>query len=148
MNKYLNQGASSLCFLNTRHVDSLAHWLGITYTAVGPDFIIGEMPVDDRTRQPHGVLHGGASIALAETLGSVASSLLVDYDENIRVLGVEVSGSHVRAVSSGRVIGICKALKLGRTMHFWQIDVRDQEWRLCCAARLTVFVNRPAAGGS
>ena len=146
--KHLNQGAHSLSGLNARHVDSLGHFMGITFTAIGPDFIMGEMPVDERTRQPYGLLHGGASIVLAETLGSTGSGLLVDFDESTRIMGVEVSGSHVRGVSSGKVTGICKALKLGRNMHFWQIDVRDQEWRLCCAARLTVFVNRPAAGGS
>lgn len=142
----LSQCPVNLNALNVRSYSTLSHLMGIKFTAIGPDFIMGEMPVDERTRQPYGVLHGGASIVLAETLGSIASGLLANLDEDVRILGIEVSGSHVRAVSGGIVTGICKALKLGRTMHFWQIDVRNQDWQLCCAARLTVNVSRRPAG--
>lgn len=142
---YLSQCTVSLSAINIRSYSTLSHWLGITFTAIGPDFVIGQMPVDERTRQPYGVLHGGASIVLAETLGSIGSGLMVNFDEDVRILGIEVSGSHVRAVSSGVVTGICRALKLGRTMHFWQIDIRDQDLQLCCAARLTVNISRRSA---
>lgn len=114
--------------------------LGIRITAVGPDFICGEMPVDERTQQPFGILHGGASIVLAETLGSWASFLVACDDPGARVAGVEVSGSHVWSVSSGVVTGIARPVRLGRSLHFWRIDVRDQDDNLVCSAKLTVKV--------
>lgn len=119
--------------------------LGIRITAVGPDFICGEMPVDERTQQPFGILHGGASIVLAETLGSWASYLLACDSADARVAGIEVSGSHVRSVSSGVVTGIARPVRLGRSLHFWRIDVRDQDDRLCCSAKLTVQVGSTTA---
>ncbi len=119
--------------------------VGIRITAVGPDFICGEMPVDERTRQPFGILHGGASIVLAETLGSWASYLVVCDDPSARVAGIEVSGSHVRSASSGVVTGIARAVRLGRSLHFWRIDVRDQEDNLVCSAKLTVKVDSGSA---
>ena len=149
MNKYLSQCDTNLGALNERSQDCLPHLLGVRFTAIGPDFIIGEMPVNERTRQPHGLLHGGASIVLAETLGSAGSTLLVMHEEGTRVVGVEVSGSHLRGVRDGKVTGVCRALKLGRTMHFWQINIYDQEWQLCCSARLAVNVSRgPVSAGS
>lgn len=150
MKKYLSQCDTNLVALNIRSRNTLSHLLGVTFIAVGPDFIIGEMPVDDRTRQPFGLLHGGASIVLAETLGSVGSTLLAGQEEGTRVVGVEVSGSHLRGVRSGKVTGVCKALKLGRNMQFWQIHVYDEEWQLCCSARLAVNVSHgpvPAGAG-
>jgi uncharacterized protein (TIGR00369 family) len=86
------------------------------------------------------VLHGGASIVLAETLGSLASFLIASDDPGARVAGIEVSGSHVWSVRSGVVTGIARPVRLGRSLHFWRIDIRDQENNLCCAARLTVKV--------
>jgi 1,4-dihydroxy-2-naphthoyl-CoA hydrolase len=115
--------------------------LGIRITAVGPDFICGEMPVDKRTQQPFGVLHGGASIVLAETLGSFASYLVCSDDPAARVAGVEVSGSHVWSVRSGTVTGVARPVRLGRSLHFWRIDIRDQDNNLCCSAKLTVKVD-------
>jgi 1,4-dihydroxy-2-naphthoyl-CoA hydrolase len=115
--------------------------LGIRISAVGPDFICGEMPVDERTQQPFGVLHGGASIVLAETLGSWASYLVACDNPNARVAGIEVSGSHVRSVSSGTVTGTARPVRLGRSLHFWRIDIHDQENNLCCSAKLTVKVS-------
>ena len=120
----------------------MAGLLDIRITAVGPDFIMGDMPVDKRTLQPMGLLHGGASITLAETLGSIASWTLVRGEAGARVAGIEVSGSHVKAARSGRVTGICRPLKLGRTLHFWRIDISDEAGDLCCSARLTVSVSR------
>lgn len=114
--------------------------LGIRIIAIGPDFICGEMPVDERTRQPFGILHGGASIVLAETLGSWASYMIASDDPEARVAGIEVSGSHVRAVSSGVVTAVARPVRLGRSVHFWRIDIHDQENNLCCSAKLTVKV--------
>jgi len=114
--------------------------LDIKIVAVGPDFICGEMPVDERTQQPFGILHGGASIVLAETLGSWASYLVASDKPGARVAGIEVSGSHVWSVRSGKVIGVARPVRLGRSLHFWRIDIRDQDNKLCCSAKLTVKV--------
>ena len=116
--------------------------LGIQITAAGPDFVCGEMPVDHRTVQPFGLLHGGASISLAESLGSYASYALISDEESTRVAGIEVSGSHVKSVRSGIVTGICRPVSLGRTVHVWRIMIRDQQGRLNCAANLTVKISR------
>ena len=124
--------------MNQRIRRGIERVLGIRLTAVGPDFICGEMPVDERTQQPFGVLHGGASIVLAETLGSWASYLVASDDPAVRVAGIEVSGSHIRSVRSGTVTGVARPLRLGRSLHFWRIDIRDQENKLCCSAKLTV----------
>jgi 1,4-dihydroxy-2-naphthoyl-CoA hydrolase len=148
MNPYLSQAPFSLVDMNRRCDAGIERVLGIRLTAVGPDFICGEMPVDERTCQPFGILHGGASIVLAETLGSLASWLLVCDDAGARVAGIEVSGSHVRSVRSGTVCGICRPVRLGRSLHFWRIDVYDEAGNLCCAAKLTVKVDPGAGRGS
>ena len=142
LNKYLNQGDIDLAVLNHHSQGSMPGHLGIRFTAIGPDFIIAEMPVDGRTRQPFGLLHGGASIVLAESLGGVASNLLAGFGTDTQAVGVEVSGSHLRGVRDGKVIGICRALKTGRSMHFWRIDIIDEQGQLICSARLTVHVSR------
>lgn len=126
--------------MNQKIMAGIERVLGIRITAVGPDFICGEMPVDERTHQPFGVLHGGASIVLAETLGSWASYLVVCESPGARVAGIEVSGSHVWNVSSGVVTGVARPLRLGRSIHFWRIDIRDEDGNLCCSAKLTVKV--------
>lgn len=116
--------------------------LGIQVTAIGPNIICGEMPVDERTRQPFGLLHGGASIVLAESLGSYASYLLTNDEDGTRVAGVEVSGSHLKAVRDGRVLGECRPVNLGRSLHVWRILIRDENGDLNCAANLTVKISR------
>jgi len=126
--------------LNLQCQKGIERVLGIRITAMGPDFLCGEMPVDERTQQPFGVLHGGASIVLAETLGSLASFLAASDRPGTRVAGIEVSGSHVWSVNSGIVTGIARPVRLGRSLHFWRIDVRDQDRNLCCSARLTVKI--------
>lgn len=131
--------------MNHRIQTGIERVLGIRITSVGPDFICGEMPVDERTHQPFGVLHGGASIVLAETLGSWASYLIVSDDPGARVAGIEVSGSHVWSVRSGVVTGVARPVRLGRSLHFWRIDIRDQENNLCCSAKLTVKVSGSGA---
>ena len=147
MNQYISQAPVSLVQMNNRMGAGIERVIGIRITAVGPDFICGEMPVDERTRQPFGILHGGASIVLAETLGSWASYLVVCDDPSARVAGIEVSGSHVRSVSSGVVTGIARAVRLGRSLHFWRIDVFDEEDNLVCSAKLTVKVGIGSESG-
>jgi len=144
VNQYISQAPVSLVQMNQRMHVGIERVLGIRITAVGPDFICGEMPVDERTQQPFGVLHGGASIVLAETLGSWASYLVACDDPAVRVAGIEVSGSHVWSVSSGMVTAVARPVRLGRSLHFWRIDVHDQENRLCCSAKLTVKVGGSA----
>jgi len=139
---YLSRACPSLHGLQDALADTAASWLDIRYTAVGPDFLCAEMPVDERTRQPHGLLHGGVSMVLAETLGSVASHLLV-RDQGGRGAGIEVGGSHVRPATTPIVTGICRPVRIGRNLHFWHIEVRDANGLLCCNARLTVAVKWP-----
>jgi 1,4-dihydroxy-2-naphthoyl-CoA hydrolase len=149
LSHYISQAPLNLVQMNRRLSGGIERVLGIRLTAVGPDFVCGEMPVDERTQQPFGILHGGASIVLAETLGSWASWLVCSDDPATRVAGIEVGGSHVRAVRSGTVTGVARPVRLGRSLHFWRIDIRDQDGELCCAAKLTVKVDRgPSNAGS
>jgi len=97
------------------------------------------MPVDERTRQPYGILHGGASVALAETLGSTAAGLVVDPDK-YRVVGQEINANHVRAISDGFVIGTARPHHVGRRSHVWEIRITDEQERLVCISRITMFV--------
>jgi len=145
LNKYISQASVSLPQLNHVSRRGIERVLGIQITAVGPDFICGEMPVDERTQQPFGILHGGASIVLAETLGSLASFLVTRDDPRARVAGIEVSGSHVWSARSGHVIGVARPVRLGRSLHFWGIDIRDPSDNLVCSARLTVTVSQSGA---
>jgi len=141
LNEYISQAPLNLVQMNRRNNIGIEQVLGIRITAVGPDFVCGEMPVDERTRQPFGVLHGGASIVLAETLGSWASYLLTADQPGARVAGIDVSGSHLKSVSSGFVTAVARPLRLGRSLHFWAIDIRDQAGDLSCSARLTVKIS-------
>ncbi|MCB1845562.1 MAG: hotdog fold thioesterase [Halioglobus sp.] len=111
---------------------------GIEFIEIGPDFLIARMPVEARTHQPFGLLHGGMSCVLAETMGSTGSYLAID-DQSLPV-GTDINASHVRGVKSGWVTGIARPIKLGRRMHFWAIDISDDESRRVCAARLTVAI--------
>jgi uncharacterized protein (TIGR00369 family) len=128
----------SLTALNALSENTLIAHLGITYTEIGDDFIKAVMPVDHRTQQPFGVLHGGASAVLAETIGSLAGYLTVDEDKIC--VGVELNASHLRSVTEGMVTGIAKVVRIGRTLQVWQIDITDQADRLICSSRLTVSV--------
>jgi 1,4-dihydroxy-2-naphthoyl-CoA hydrolase len=111
--------------------------LGIELVEQGDDFLRGRMPVDARTHQPYGLLHGGASVALAETLGSFAGGLCV---EDARVVGIEINANHLRAVTEGWVIGTARPLHLGRSTQVWEIRIEDEDGRLVCVSRLTLVV--------
>lgn len=124
--------------LNHRSRGTLVEHLGMRVTAINDDSLEGVMPVDDRTRQPFGLLHGGASVALAETLGSLAGYLCTRGKQ--RVVGMEINANHVRAVQQGEVRGVCRAVHLGRTHQVWQIDIFGPDNRLCCTSRLTTAV--------
>lgn len=118
---------------------SLPTHLGIEFTEIGADFVRGRMPVDDRTRQPYGILHGGASVALAETLGSTGAGLAVDRSK-YRCVGQEINANHVRAVKEGFVIGTARPLHIGRRSHVWEIRITDEQDRLVCISRITMAV--------
>lgn len=132
----------SLADINARGVGCMIEHLGIRFTALHDDALEARMPVDARTRQPFGLLHGGASAVLAETLGSMAGYLCTQSDETL--VGLEINANHLRAVREGEVRGRCRPLHLGRTHQVWQIDIYDDADRLCCSSRLTTSV-RPGA---
>ncbi len=113
--------------------------LGIEFTEVGDDFLNARMPVDRRTVQPEGLLHGGASAALAETIGSVAANLCVDHTKRVCV-GLEINANHIRSVRSGYVHGHCRPLHLGQSTQVWEIEIRDEQQKLVCVSRLTMAV--------
>lgn len=125
--------------INERSKGTLKEHLGIEITALGEDWIEGRMPVDHRTIQPMGLLHGGASVALAETLGSIASFLCIDSQAQAAV-GLEINANHIRAAKSGFVIGRAEALHLGRSTHVWEIKIRSEDGKLVCVSRLTVAI--------
>jgi 1,4-dihydroxy-2-naphthoyl-CoA hydrolase len=125
--------------LNTMAKGTMMEAIGIEFTETGTDYLCASMPVDHRTVQPMGLLHGGASAALAETLGSMGSSLLVDINTH-NVSGIEVNANHLRAVREGKVHGKATIIHKGRTQHVWSIEIKDDTGRLVCAARLTVLV--------
>ena len=125
--------------LNSFRQDNLGGLLGIRFTEVGDDFIAAEMPVDHRTKQPYGLLHGGASCVLAETLGSVASAMFVDL-EHFNCVGIEINANHIKSVKEGKVIGKASPIHLGSSTHVWDIRIVDEYNKLVCVSRLTVAV--------
>ena len=134
------QQAFTLEGLNNTNANTLGATLGMEWTDYGEDYLTLRMPVDHRTHQPMGLLHGGASAALAETLGSVASVLVQPADAMRPIVGLELNCSHLRAVRSGFVYGTVRAHRVGRTVHVWDITIRDEQDRKVCVSRLTVLV--------
>ncbi|HET9190550.1 MAG TPA: hotdog fold thioesterase [Rudaea sp.] len=124
---------------NALNRDTMMQAIGIVFTEVGDDFLRATMPVDTRTHQPYGLLHGGASVALAETLGSAAGMMLVDPAREI-VVGIEINANHLRGVKSGNVTGTARALHIGRSTQVWEIRIEDEGQRLVCISRLTLAV--------
>ena len=110
--------------------------IGIEFTDIGEDYLAAKMPVDYRTTQPLGLLHGGASVALAESLGSMATYLCLDT-EKLYCVGLEINANHIRSVKDGYVYGIAKPLHMGRNTHIWEIKITDQDKKLICVSRLT-----------
>lgn len=130
----------SLDTMNRMSKNTLMQTLDITFTEAGEDYIVATMPVDHRTHQPMGLLHGGASAALIETIGSLGSALLCDLSKEHPV-GVEVNANHVGGVKSGLVKGIGKLVHGGKRSHVWQVDIFSEETqKLICTGRLTVLI--------
>lgn len=125
--------------LNRYQQQTLVSHLGIRYTEVGEDYLRGTMPVDARTKQPAGILHGGASASLAETLGSTGANLVVDRETTLCV-GLELNCNHIRAVREGQVTGTARPLHIGGTTQVWEIKIADDQDRLVCVSRITMAV--------
>lgn len=129
---------SSLEALNAQSRGTAMEPLGIVFTEMGPDWLRATMPVDARTRQPYGLLHGGASVLLAETIGSSAGMLCVGEGEGC--VGIEINANHLRGVRDGLVTGTARPLHVGRQTQVWEIRIEDERQRLVCVSRLTLAV--------
>jgi 1,4-dihydroxy-2-naphthoyl-CoA hydrolase len=132
-------GSPKLLDLEWMNENTLAQSLDIRVTEIGKDFLKGTMPVNNKTKQPFGLLHGGASVALAETLGSIASWLAVNRELFIGV-GIEVNANHIKAVTSGMVTAICKQLHVAGKNHVWDIKIYNEQEELTCISRLTCAI--------
>jgi uncharacterized protein (TIGR00369 family) len=134
----------SIAELTRSHVDTAVALLGIEFIEVGDDFIRARVPVDRRTVQPYGILHGGVSVVLAETLGSCGAHY--SAPEGQRCVGLDINANHIRATTSGWVTGIARPVHRGRTTQVWQIDMRNDAGDLSCVSRITMAVlAQPAA---
>ncbi|MDE2308364.1 MAG: hotdog fold thioesterase [Xanthomonadaceae bacterium] len=135
---------TDLTRINAWSANTMMETLGIRLSAIGEDWLRGTMPVDHRTHQPYGLLHGGASVVLAETLGSTAAMLTLDPEKELAV-GLDINANHLRGVRSGTVTGTAKALHLGRTTQVWEIRIETEDGALACISRITMAVI-PARG--
>ncbi|MHA7129054.1 hotdog fold thioesterase [Algoriphagus namhaensis] len=129
----------SLEALNNKSKNTMLEHLDIVFTSIGEDFIEATMPVSHKTKQPMGLLHGGASVVLAESLGSIAASLTVDLSKQ-HVVGLEINANHVRAVKSGLVRGITKPIHIGKTTQIWEIKIFNEADQLTCVSRITMAI--------
>jgi 1,4-dihydroxy-2-naphthoyl-CoA hydrolase len=129
----------SLDAINQRGKGTLTEHLGIHFNAMGSDYLSAIMPIDQRTIQPMGILHGGATCALAETVGSVAANLCIDLQNHLCV-GLDINVNHIRSVKSGMITAIAKPLHLGKTTQVWEIKIYNEEKKLIAASRLTMAV--------
>lgn len=129
---------ADLATLNAWSRGTLMHALDIRITELGDDYLRGTMPVDDRTRQPYGILHGGASVALAETLGSTAAMLCCEHGR--ATVGLEINANHLRTVRAGLVTGTARPIHVGRSTQVWEIRIENEAGELTCLSRLTMAV--------
>jgi 1,4-dihydroxy-2-naphthoyl-CoA hydrolase len=127
--------------LNKHSAHTMAELLNIQFTEIGTNYLKATMPVCTKTHQPHGLLHGGASAALAETIGSVASWLAIDNEKQMCV-GIEINCNHLRAKKNGIVTATAEPLHIGGTTHVWDVKIRDEKEKLVCISRLTVAILR------
>ena len=130
---------TDLARINAWSTNTMMETLGIRITAIGDDWLQGTMPVDHRTHQPYGLLHGGASVVLAETLGSSAAMLTLDPEKELAV-GLDINANHIRGVRSGIVTGTAKMLHIGRSTQVWEIRIESEEGALVCISRITMAV--------
>lgn len=137
-------GQPNLELMNQSCQSSLVAHLGIEILEIGDKVIKGKMPVDHRTKQPAGVLHGGASVAFAETLGTWGAICTVDREQR-HCVGIEINANHLRAVAEGWVYGVAKPIHLGKSTQVWNVEITDEQGQICCISRLTVAcLNKPS----
>ncbi len=129
----------SLDTLNAFGIVNMMKHLAIEFTEIGEDFLCARMPVDSRTQQPMGLLHGGASVTLAETLGSTAANLCLDPSRHY-ALGLEINANHIKGVTNGFVYGTTRPVHIGKTTHIWSVEIKDEDNRLICISRITLAV--------
>ena len=134
----------SLETLKSLGKNTMTEHLGLEWGEIGKDFIKAKMPVDHRTIQPYGLLHGGASCVLAETLGSVASYFVIDTSQ-FYCVGIEINANHIRSVKQGFVYGVCSPIHIGTSTHVWDIRITNEEGKLVCISRLTVAIMKHKA---
>jgi 1,4-dihydroxy-2-naphthoyl-CoA hydrolase len=139
MNVIWNPKVATTEIINNISVNTMAEFLEIKFTEIGPDFLKATMPVGPKTHQPYGLLHGGASAVLAETAGSVASWMVIDTEHQICV-GIEINCNHVRAKKNGIVTATVTPLHIGTTTHVWDIKIHNEQEKLICVSRLTVAI--------
>jgi 1,4-dihydroxy-2-naphthoyl-CoA hydrolase len=125
--------------LNSPKVPTMVDHIGLVFTGIGEDFLEATLPVDHRTIQPYGVLHGGASVVLAETLGSVAASLTLDRTKQ-HAVGLEINANHLRTVREGKVTGTARPLHVGKSTQVWEIKIVNEAGQLCCVSRITMAI--------
>ena len=130
--------------LNALHLGTAVAQLGIEFLEVGDDFLRARVPVDERTRQPYGLLHGGVSVVLAETLGSCGA--VYSCPEGQRAVGLDINANHLRGATSGWVTGITRPVHIGRSTQVWQIDMSNDAGELTCVSRITMAILLPKAG--
>ncbi len=127
--------------LNDLNVNTMGAALGILFTEIGDDSLRATMPVNASSVQPFRILHGGASVALAETLGSVASTLCIEDLSRQTAVGLEINANHLKSVREGSVVtGTCRPVRIGRQIHVWSIEIRDEKGEMSCISRLTVAI--------
>jgi len=126
--------------LNAQSANTLVQHLGIEFVEFGDNYLIARMPVDYRTVQPFRLLHGGASAALAETLGSVAGMMSLEDIKTHSIVGIELNANHLKGVRNGHVFGIARPVRVGKTIQVWNIEIRDEAENLICVSRLTLAV--------
>jgi 1,4-dihydroxy-2-naphthoyl-CoA hydrolase len=119
--------------------DTMDGWLGIEWVEIGENFLKARMPVDHRTKQAYGLLHGGASCVLAESVGSIASAMVIDRNR-FQCVGLEINANHVHSATAGYVTGVARPLHLGKSTHVWDIKIYDENERMICVSRLTVAI--------
>jgi 1,4-dihydroxy-2-naphthoyl-CoA hydrolase len=134
--------APDMELLKEKHKKTMIEHLGIEFVEFGPDFIRAKMPVDERTKQPDGILHGGASVVLAETLGSIAGWLLVNDQATQSVVGLEINASHLAMAVDGEVLGEVRPIKIGKKVQVWDIRITQEEKLICQSRLTTVAINR------
>ncbi len=126
-------------FLNQGGKNSIGDFLDIEFTEIGEDFLVARMPVDNRTRQPYGILHGGASVVLAETVGSVGANLYIDLTK-YRCVGLDINANHIKSVKEGYVYAKGTPLHIGKTTQVWEIKISNEKNELVCISRLTMAI--------